>query len=325
MKIISNVKKILVFVLIAVTSFSCSTGDDVGVVPEDNTIVGLVKRDPNFSILGQALTQTNLVATLSGPELYTVFAPNNTAFTAFLTANNFTSIDRVPEAILKPILLNHVIVGKKVSSELSNGYIKTLAVGTASATNKLSMYVDITSGVKLNGVAKVTRADALATNGVIHVVDAVIGLPTIVTHATANKNFTSLVGALTGAGQPTGPDAFTAVLSGTGPFTVFAPTNDAFTSLNTELAPGGIASVSTANLTKVLQYHVVNGANVLSTSLTNNQEVTTLLGQKFTVELPTTGPQIKDVSNRYSKIIATDVQCANGVIHVLEKVLLPTF
>jgi uncharacterized surface protein with fasciclin (FAS1) repeats len=104
-------------------------------------------------------------------------------------------------------------------------------------------------------------------------------LPTIVTHALANPNFTSLVGALTGAGQPD----FVTILSGTGPFTVFAPTNAAFTALNTELAPGGIASVSAANLTKVLQYHVVSG-NILAATLTEGQIVTTLNTQTFTVQ-----------------------------------------
>ena len=185
--------------------------------------------------------------------------------------------------------------------------------------NTMSMYVDLTSGVKLNGVAKVTTADVMASNGVIHVVDAVINLPTVVTHATANANFTSLVGALTKAGQPN----FVSILSAAGPFTVFAPTNDAFTALNTELAPGGIAGVSTANLTKVLQYHVVSG-NILAASLTEGQIVSTLqTPQTFTVQLAG-GAKIKDASNRISTIVATDVQCSNGVIHVLNKVLLPT-
>jgi uncharacterized surface protein with fasciclin (FAS1) repeats len=147
----------------------------------------------------------------------------------------------------------------------------------------------------------------------------VINLPTIVTHATANSNFTSLVGALTKPGQPD----FVSILSGTGPFTVFAPTNDAFTAFNTELAPGGIAGVSAANLTKVLQYHVVSG-NILAASLTEGQIVNTLqTPQKFTVQLAG-GAKIKDVNNRISTIVATDVQCSNGVIHVLNKVLLPT-
>jgi uncharacterized surface protein with fasciclin (FAS1) repeats len=101
----------------------------------------------------------------------------------------------------------------------------------------------------------VTTADIIASNGVIHVVDKVIGLLTIVTHATANPNFTSLV-------FREGTTGFVTILSGAGPFTVFAPTNDAFTALN-GVSPGGIiASVSAANLTKVLQYHVVSG-NIL--------------------------------------------------------------
>jgi uncharacterized surface protein with fasciclin (FAS1) repeats len=162
----------------------------------------------------------------------------------------------------------------------------------------------------------------LASNGVIHIVDKVINLPTVVTHATANPNFTSLVGALTGAGQPD----FVSILSGTGPFTVFAPTNAAFTALNTELAPGGIASVSTANLTRTLQYHVVSPANVLSSTLTEGQTVTPILtpSQTFKIQLAG-GAKILDASNRLSNIVVTDVQCSNGVIHAIDKVLLPVF
>jgi uncharacterized surface protein with fasciclin (FAS1) repeats len=111
------------------------------------------------------------------------------------------------------------------------------------------MYVNVTaSTATLNGVYGVTMADVMASNGVIHFVDAVIGLPTIVTHATANANFTFLVGAFTGSGQP----AFTTIVAGIEPITVFAPTNAVFTAFNTELAPGRIASVSTATLTRVL-------------------------------------------------------------------------
>jgi uncharacterized surface protein with fasciclin (FAS1) repeats len=115
------------------------------------------------------------------------------------------------------------------------------------------MFVNTAGGkVMLNGVATVTTADIIASNGVVHVVDKV-RFAYYRNSCSCKSNFTSLVGALTGAGQPD----FVTILSGTGPFTVFAPTN-AFTALNTELAPGGIASVSAANLTKVL-YHVVSG------------------------------------------------------------------
>jgi uncharacterized surface protein with fasciclin (FAS1) repeats len=314
-----KIKCLALLTFFAILGTSCDNDDDDNSAPVDNTITGIASKTSNLSILVQALIKADLATTLQASGPYTVFAPTNAAFTSFLATTPYATINDVPKAVLTEILLNHVISGSVKSSDLTTGYIKTLAKGSASATNTLSMYVNTGSSmVMLNGGAMVTTADIMASNGVIHIVDEVIGLPTIVTHATANPNFTSLVGALTGAGQPD----FVSILSGTGPFTVFAPTNDAFTALNTELAPGGIAGVSATNLTKVLQYHVVSG-NVLAASLTEGQVVTTLqTPQTFTIQL-TGGAKIKDANNRISTIIATDVQCSNGVIHVLNKVLLP--
>lgn len=316
-----NLLKPIFLMMVASLTFSatsCSNDDNDEPVATDNTITGIAAKTPDFSILVQALTKADLAVTLQGTDNYTVFAPTNAAFTAFLATTPYATINDVPTAALKEILLNHVISGTIKSTDLTTTYIKTLAKGTASATNNLSMFVNTSGGtVKLNGVAMVTSADIMASNGVIHIVDAVINLPTIITHATANPNFTSLVGALTGNDQPD----FVSILSGTGPFTVFAPTNDAFTALDTELT-GGIASVSAANLTKALKYHVVSG-NILAATLTEGQVVPTLeTPQSFTVQL-TGGAKIKDANDRISTIVATDVQCSNGVIHVLNKVLLP--
>ena len=309
----------IIIALISFTSFTISCDNDDEPMA-DNTITGVAQTNANLSVLVQALVKTKLAATLQGVGPYTVFAPTDAAFVAFLKTTPYATLNDVPTDMLTQILLNHVVSGKKMSTDLTTGYVKTLAASATSGSNTMSMYVNTASGVLLNGVATVTVKDVMASNGVIHVVDKVIGLPTIVTHATANSNFTSLVGALTGAGQPN----FVSILSGTGPFTVMAPTNAAFTDLNTELAPGGTASVSVANMTKVLQYHVANG-NVLAASLREGQEIATLqLPQKYTIQL-TGGAKIKDVRNRISTIVATDVQCSNGVIHVLNKVLLPTF
>lgn len=313
-----NLKMVALFAILTFGFTSCD--DDDNVVVEDNSIAGIASRNSNLTSLVAALNKAGLTSTLQNSGPYTVFAPTNAAFSSFLQANGYANLDAVPVAALKEILLNHVVNGAAQSTDLTNNqYLKTLGKGSASSTNTLSMHVNTTSGVKLNGVANVTTANVIATNGVIHIVDAVIGLPTIVTHATANSNFSSLVGALTSAGQPD----FVSILSGDGPFTVFAPTNAAFTSLDAELAPGGIAGVSSTNLTKVLQYHVVSG-NILSNALTNNQSVATLqTPQTFTINL--SPARITDVNSRVSNIVATDVQCENGVIHVIDKVLLPTF
>jgi uncharacterized surface protein with fasciclin (FAS1) repeats len=318
MKNVSKIRNLALIALFSILAVSCDNDSDN--VVADNTITGKASATANLSILVQALVKAELATTLQGSGPFTVFAPTNEAFATFLATTPYATINDVPKEALTQILLNHVVTGAVKSTDLTTGYIKTLAKGSASTTNTLSMYVNTSSGVKLNGIATVTTADIMASNGVIHIVDKVIDLPTIVTHAAANANFSTLVSVLNRSGQPN----FITALSGTGPFTVFAPTNAAFTALNTELAPGGIAGVSAANLTKVLQYHVVSPANVLAASLTEGQVVTPILtpAQTFTIQL-TGGAKIKDANNRISNIIITDVQCSNGVIHAIDKVLLP--
>jgi uncharacterized surface protein with fasciclin (FAS1) repeats len=164
----------------------------------------------------------------------------------------------------------------------------------------------------------VIAADVQATNGVVHVIDAVIGLPTVVTFAVSNPDFSILVQALT---RPDLTTDFVSVLSGIGPFTVFAPTNAAFSALLTELGVSSLDDIDAATLEKVLTYHVVSG-NVRAGDLTNDQQVATLNGDSFTIHL-TQGAQIKDANSRTSNIVATDVQANNGVVHVIDKVILP--
>ncbi len=317
--------KFLVIALVAFTSFtsiSCSSDDDDSTPTVDNTISGIASRNADLSLLVKALTKASLVNTLKGTGPFTVFAPKNQAFIdAGYTA---AVIDALPanDPGLTQILLNHVVSGAVQSTGLTNNsYIKTLAKGSASTTNTLSMYVTTTSGVKLNGMSTVTTANVIASNGVVHIVDKVITLPTIADHAIANPNFSTLVSLLARPGQPD----YATVLDESGKYTVFAPVNSAFTALDAELAPGGIASVSADDITKVLQYHVVSGANVLSSTLTEGQVVTPILtpAQIFTVLL-SGGPKLRDASTRNSNIILTDVQCSNGVVHALGGVLLPT-
>lgn len=313
MKFKSILMKGLLLVAFATFFTSCDEGEPR---VTDNSITGIASSSRDFDILVEALNVTGLASTLQASGSFTVFAPTDEAFLKFLRKTPYETVKEIPKNVLKQILLNHVISGSFQSTALSTGYLKTLATSSVSGTNTMSMYVDLTSGVLLNGFAKVETANIIASNGVIHSVDKVIDLPTIVTHASANKNFSSLVGALTGAGQPD----FLSILSGTNPYTVFAPTNTAFTNLNTELAPGGIAGVKTTDLTKVLQYHVLNG-NILSASIKEGL-YPTLAKQNFTISVSESAT-ITDVTKRTSNVSTVDVQCSNGVIHVIDKVLLP--
>jgi uncharacterized surface protein with fasciclin (FAS1) repeats len=206
--------KIAFLGFIALTS--CSSDDDSGTT--EKTIAETAQATPDLSILVAALQRADLVTTLNGNTEYTVFAPTNAAFNAFLSANSFASIDAVPIPVLKEILLNHVIAGTYESTNLTTGYVKTLAKGSASATNNMSMFINTSGSVTLNGGtsnggATVTTADISASNGVVHIVNGVIGLPSIVNHAIANSDFSTLVSALTRDDQPD----FAGILSGTGP------------------------------------------------------------------------------------------------------------
>ena len=317
--------KLLELTLVAFLTFQLvACDDDDNSTPKTNTITDfVVANSSNYSILLAALNRAdgNLPGVLSTAGPFTVFAPNDAAFTAFLNDKGFTSINDVPTDILTQILLNHVISGAVQSGALSTGYIETLSTATPGGKN-INMYVNTTGGVKLNGTANVTAADNIVDNGVIHLVDNVIDLPTVVTFAAADNNFSTLVSALTRNDQPD----FVSILStpnntAPAPFTVFAPTNEAFGNLLTELGAGGLNAIDTETLTATLTLHVIGGANVLASNLSDNLTVSTL-GGDLTANV-TGGATLTDANGRVSNIIATDVQAANGVIHVIDKVVLP--
>lgn len=189
-----------------------------------------------------------------------------------------------------------------------------------STQSNLSMYLEISNGVIINGNVAVVNADINADNGVIHAVDRVIALPTVVTFAMADPNFSSLVSALTREESFSHVNTLSTPAGTTpAPFTVFAPTNDAFASLITELEVGGLSDIDTAVLEATLNMHVIAEANVRSEDLSSGT-VTTSGGD---VSINASNATITDANGRESFIIVTNVQAANGVIHAIDKVILP--
>lgn len=302
----------------SLTFIACDDDDDAS-TPKN--IVQTAQATSDLSTLVAALTRAGLVDALNADGPFTVFAPTNAAFSAFLTANSYANLDAVPVDVLKQVLLNHVVSGEiRAAAVPTEGYVKTLATFSTTTSNLRILAQKSASGaVSINKDVKVTTADVLASNGVVHIVDKVIALPSVVNHALNNANFSTLVAALTRPGL--GVD-YVSILSGAGPFTVFAPTNAAFAALLTELNLTSLDQVDNATLNAVLQYHVVNGANVLASQLTNGQVVTTFGTGTFTINL-TGGAKIVDAKARTTNIIITDVQGTNGVVHAIDKVLLP--
>ncbi|MBQ4804295.1 fasciclin domain-containing protein [Aquimarina sp. MMG015] len=322
MKIISKVTNAIVITALILTASSCGDDDDGNVIiPTDDNIVAIATADSDLSLLVTALAAADgdLVSVLNGSGPFTVLAPTDTAIQAFLTANNYADISAVPTDELQQILLNHVIPGEVSSTTLTNnvaGYTETSSTAGPNGST-ISMYYNTTNGVVFNGGATVSTPDIAASNGIIHKIDAVIGLPDVTTFATADPNFSRLVEALTAYSFD-----YVTTLQGEGPFTVFAPNNTAFDALldvnNDWTVPGDIDETV---LTDALNLHVVPSTNIREADLVDGNLTT--LSKEITVDA--TAKTIRLDGNdaaSASAIIFTDVQATNGVIHVIDEVLL---
>lgn len=287
---------------------ACGGGDDA----PQRTIVEVAQNTPDLSILVEAVVAADLAPTLSTGTL-TVFAPTNAAFAALLTELGVTKEALLAnKPLLTAVLTYHVLGSTVVRADVPVGKAIT-PVGGGFFKIESSGGLRITDG--RNRVSHITATDIPASNGVVHLVDRVL-LPAnkdIVATAQALPDFSILVEAVVAAG-------LVETLQGAGPFTVFAPTNAAFAALLAELGLSKAALLAdTALLTKVLTYHVV-GARVLKAEVPVGTAIATVQGQTFTVDASL---KITDQKQRSTAIVATDVFAANGVIHAMDRVLLP--
>ena len=285
-----------------------------------NTITDIVVSGSTFTTLESAVLKANLQTTLSGPGLFTVFAPDDAAFIA--SGITTATLNSLTAAQVQKILLYHTIGSKIAAADVPAG--PNAKVITASGD---SVFVTKNStGVYVNGI-KVTTADVSADNGVIHVIGKVLIPPAgnIVETAVAS-GLDSLAKAVTRATTAAGGDPSLASTLGTARLTVFAPTNAAFTQLLSALSLAKIDDIPVATLLAVLRYHVVGG-RAFSSDLSNSS-LAMLAGGNTTVNLSNGtggGPTITGNGNSGNKsnIIATNIVCRNGVVHLIDRVLIP--
>jgi transforming growth factor-beta-induced protein len=261
--------------------------------------------DNGFTTLVTAVIQEELLPVLTNPlSSFTVFAPSNTAFDNLALAFGVTVNDLLALPNLSDILTYHVIGAEVLSTSISNGQIAQ----PISTTNTIKMSVN-PSGVYANQ-AKVVTADILSDNGVVHVIDAVVLPSETVIDVAIDNNFTSLTAAVLQEGL------LPILTNPLGQFTVFAPTDVAFDNLATDLGTDITGVLANPNLTDILLYHTLDVV-VLSTSLSNGL-VTTLNGQDISIDI-SSGVMINDAN-----VTTADIVVDNGVVHVLDKVLLPS-
>ena len=307
---------IILFTAINLTACEKSEADEPMLPsPSSTTITSQVSTSASLTLLKSAVVKAGLASTLDGAGPYTVFAPTDDAF----IASGITSsvINSLSADKLKSILLYHVLASKILSTGVPagpNAKVVTASGDSFFVTNNLN-------GVFVNGL-KVTTADLPASNGVIHTLGKVLMPPAgnIVDVAAADTTFSFLVAAVLRASK--GSTNVAAVLSGNTPLTVFAPTNNAFRA-------AGFATIDAINavdpntLTTILTYHVVAG-RVFSSDLVNAAQPSTVNGGKVIVSLSSNSAAIKGNSNpSASNIAVTNIMASNGVIHVIDQVLLP--
>ncbi len=307
---------------------------DGGTTPATKDIVDTAVGNENFKLLAAALTRANLVGTLKGTTTqFTVLAPTNAAFEKAGLATE-AAINAVPVDALAKILQYHVIAGRApASAVIGLTSSDTLADGIAPAKLKIRIAVngteikifptkDLSAGAPAtpDTGAIVGPADVQATNGIIHAIDTVLTPPSkdIVGAASAYPILSSLVTTLgTDPGNPGGGAAtLVATLQGAGPFTVFAPNNQAFMDLGAPPAP--------AALRNVLLYHVAPGfltsGDVVKAVPANTAVPTALTGKTLSF---IAGPKVKDSTAGGADLVATDIVTTNGIVHVVGKVLIP--
>lgn len=265
-------------------------------------IVDIAAADGRFTTLVAAVQAAGLVDTLKGEGPFTVFAPTDEAFAKLPEGTLETLLKPENKQQLTNILLYHVLPGKVMASEVKDGLIADTALGT-------SVFFKVDMGKAYINEAQIIITDIEASNGVIHVIDKVI-LPKDIVDAAVFNKFNTLVAAVQAAG-------LVDTLKGEGPFTVFAPTDEAFAKLPAGTLDNLLKPANKKQLTDILLYHVVSG-RVLAEDVVKLQRADTALGKPVTIKVQDGKVYIND-----AQVILTDIKTTNGVIHVIDTVLLP--
>jgi uncharacterized surface protein with fasciclin (FAS1) repeats len=288
------------------TETSTGTMSDTSVAPQKD-IVATAQAAGTFKTLVAALTAAELADVLKGAGPFTVFAPTDDAFAKLPSGTVDNLLKPENKVQLQAVLKYHVVSGKVLAADV-------VKVDHATTLEGDDVKVSASGGSVMINDSHVTKADVMASNGVIHVIDAVLLPPAkladIVATAQAAGKFKTLVAALTAA-------ELADVLKGAGPFTVFAPTDDAFAKLPSGTVDSLLKPENKAKLQAVLKYHVVSG-KVLAADVVKLTSAKTLQGSQVEISVSDGMVMIND-----SKVTQADVMASNGVIHVIDVVLLP--
>ena len=289
-----------------IVAIAATLGFTTWAVAAPKSIVATAVEAGSFETLVTAVKAAGLVDALNGEGPFTVFAPTDEAF-AKLPEGTVEALVANPEK-LKAILTYHVVPGKVMAADVTK-------ITAADTLFGQQLAINTSEGVMVGG-ANVVTTDIECSNGVIHVIDSVMMPKDIVDIAASNADFSTLVAALKAGG-------LVETLQGDGPFTVFAPTNAAFAKVPQETVASLLQPENKDQLVSILTYHVVPG-RVLAEDVVGLKSATTVQGSALPIEVKKAADgSVKGVMVGGAKVISTDIIGLNGVIHVVDGVLMP--
>ena len=364
-----NLMKYIALGILSLGVLSCNIDDDnnvlipfeAGVVENPETISQIAIANPELSLFEQALrrieteSNNNIISRLNIPGASTVFAPSDAAFNTFLNDNGIDGIENLPRVTLENIINNHVLDAEILDSNLTTGFIKTNSVNSNSNAN-VDLYVDTTNGVLLNGNTRISTPNVEANNGVIHIVDRVLRVPTVFNLISLESSFSSLLEAINIADSAIEDDTtpISDILGDLGTqFTLFAPNNAAFQNILAELEVSSLAEVNPAMLRGILLTHIINRNSLITTNprtanlrSRNNRTLSVNFEappEEMEMEMESEGMEMEseemevemdveldftvtDPNGRIANVVTDgiiDIQGENGVFQEIDIVLLP--
>lgn len=302
----------LIFLLAVTTTTlnGCLSNSDDPTYPE---LLEVARSESSISIFVSAIERSDFISNMLENVDYTFLAPNNDAFTEYLNASGYGSVDSIPPTLLNHLVNYHIQFGYAPVENIVSNYYATPSLAGYGGRQMTLLVEQLSGGLAFNGDTRLVRGDIKADNGIIHIIDQVLTLPNVKRAIEQNTQFSSLLQAM----EKSDMDV---LLQNSSPYTLLAPSNEAFNiyfSNNTDYA--NVNEVPKDTLVKLMKYHMLPG-NMPLDSLSGKTFPTVLAGASLEFM-----PQISGMLNvgGSGDVLLGDIQTTNGIVHAIDRVLIP--
>lgn len=288
--------------------------------PSDANLLEIGYALPYLQDFMYSIERTYLTHLMEEEGPYTVFIPVQASFATFRMKYDISHLDQFPVSELAEILRYHFIRGRWALSSLRPGYYPTLLLEPTSG-NPVVIFIENNSVFKLNGMYLLDEPDLYATNGYIHSIKSVLDIPTAQDLLSVNENFSLILELI--RRDDLEPDLKSFLTNG-GPFTFLAPDNNAIQSfIDNDPTWNSVDDIPVGVINSILKNHFIGGENVVMGTLKEDRSMTSAAGHDLRIEVDYKKWIIRDTNGKATYVTAKDIQAINGVIHQVDRLLIP--